>query len=162
MTMNHVKATFTAIGALLSSLLGILYIPVLLMVTANVIDYATGLIASPYRKENIKSYKAFKGVAKKIGMWLLVVVGAIVDQLIAYAADTVGVKMPFSFLVACIVCIWIVCNEIISILENLIDIGVAIPPFLLPIVKLIQKQTEEAGKVGGEDGSNGNGQEDLH
>lgn len=35
--------------------------------------------------------------------------------------------IPFTFLVACIVAIWIICNEIISILENIKDMGVTIP-----------------------------------
>lgn len=34
-------------------------------------------------------------------------------------------------------------NEIISILENMIDIGVAMPPFLMPIVGYIKMQVEE-------------------
>ena len=51
-----IKAVFTAIFAFLSSLLGVLAIPVILMVACNIIDYATGLMASPYRKQDINSY----------------------------------------------------------------------------------------------------------
>ena len=76
-------------------------------------------------------------------MWLLVVVGAIIDQLLIYTTDKIGITMPFTFLVACIVAIWIICNELISILENLKDMGVKIPAFLTPIVKNIQSQVEE-------------------
>lgn len=75
-------------------------------------------------------------------MWLLVVVGAILDQLLLYASQTIGIKIPVAFLIACIVAIWIICNEIISILENMIDIGIQIPSFLLPLVKNIKSQTE--------------------
>ena len=63
-------------------------------------------------------------------MWLLVVVGAVIDQLLLYASQTAGITLPFTFLVACIVAIWIICNEIISILENIKDMGGAIPAFL--------------------------------
>ena len=68
------------------------------------------------------------------------------DSLIKYAADTVGIVPPVHFLIACIVAIWIVCNELISILENMVDIGVKIPPFLLPLVNLIKEQAEKAGE----------------
>ena len=34
-------------------------------------------------------------------------------------------------------------NEIISILENINDIGVALPPFLQPIVKNLKSQVEQ-------------------
>ncbi len=145
--MNNtlIKAVVTAVTGFLSSVLGILYVPVLLMVTCNVIDYITGLMAAPNREDGgISSYRSMKGIRKKVTMWLLVVVGAIIDQLLVYASATLGFAMPFSFLVACLVAIWIICNEIISILENIIDIGVSIPGFLLPLVKNIKKQVEGA------------------
>ncbi len=143
MKTNSVKVLFTAIGSFLSSILGILYVPVLLMVVCNLIDYITGLVAAKYRTDGgISSYKSMKGITKKVMMWLLVVVGAIIDQVLAYASATLGFAMPFTFLVVCIVAIWIICNEIISILENMLDIGVEIPGFLLPLVKNIKRQAE--------------------
>ncbi len=145
MRVETMKKIWVAIGSVLSSLLGVLYIPVMLMVCCNVIDYITGLMAVKYRKDNtISSYKSIKGIAKKVSMWLLVIVGAVVDELIRYAGGTVGISIPFTFLIACVVAVWIVCNELISILENIKDIGVNIPGFLLPIIKNIKSQTEEA------------------
>lgn len=141
--VTYIKAFFTAVFAVISSLLGVLTVPVVLMVLCNVIDYATGLMAAPFRKDDINSYKSIRGIAKKVSMWLLVVVGAIIDQLILYAADTVGFKAPFTFLVACVVSVWIVCNELISILENIKDMGVKIPAFLQPLVEKIKSQVEE-------------------
>jgi len=148
--MNRFKAVFTTIFSAITSWLGILAIPVLIMVACNVIDYITGLVASRYRDEPINSYKSFRGIAKKICMWLLVIVGALVDQLILYAGNTVGINLPFTFLIACVVAIWIICNELISILENIKDIGVKLPPFLQPLVKNIQKQVEDKAKLDGE------------
>lgn len=47
-----------------------------------------------------------------------------------------------------VVAVWLIVNEIISILENMIDIGVEMPPFLLPLVKNIKNQVEEkAGRT---------------
>ena len=116
MKENYIKAFFTAVFALISSVLGVLAVPVLLMVACNVLDYATGLMASTYRSQDINSYKSIRGIMKKVCMWLLVVVGAVIDQLLLYASQTAGITLPFTFLVACIVAIWIICNEIISIL----------------------------------------------
>lgn len=148
MRTNPLKYFFTAVGSFLSSILGVLYIPVLLVVLCNVIDYITGLFAAPRREDGgISSYRSMRGIVKKVMMWILVVVGAVIDQLLKYASATLGISLPFTFLVACIVAVWIVCNEIISILENMIDIGVELPGFLLPLVKNIKSQTETlAGK----------------
>lgn len=145
--VNIVKAFFTAAFAFLSSLLGILAVPVVLMIMCNLIDYVTGLMASRYREEDINSYKSIKGIFKKIGMWLLVVVGAIMDQLLLYASDTLGIALPFTFLVACIVAIWIICNELISILENIQDMGVSMPAFLEPIARHIKTQVEKKADI---------------
>lgn len=142
--MKHLKELIITANSIIASLLGVLYIPVLLLVSCNIIDYATGLMAAKYRDDGtISSYKSFRGIAKKVSMWLLVVVGTIIDQLILYASDTTGITMPFTFLISCIVAIWLTCNELISILENIIDIGVQVPAFLLPLVKNIKSQAEE-------------------
>ena len=146
--MDRIKIAITIITSVFSSFLGVLYIPVLLMVSCNVIDYITGLAAAKYRKDGgISSYKSIRGIVKKVTMWLLVAVGVIIDSLISYSANTIGLNIPFKFLVACVVAIWIVCNELISILENMIDIGVNIPPFLIPIVKRIKSNTEDKIKI---------------
>ncbi len=137
------KGVLIGIGSFLSSWLGILYIPVMLLVGCNVLDYITGLIAATYRSEDgITSYKSIRGIFKKISMWLLVVVGAVVDALISYTTNTFGWTLKISFLIAAIVAVWLVLNELISIIENLKDIGVPIPKFLLPLVKNIKKKAE--------------------
>lgn len=123
--------------------LEILAIPVFLMVGCNLIDYITGLIASKYRDEQVSSYKGIRGIVKKVCMWLLVVVGAMVDVLIKYTTQTMGFSIQIPFIIATLVAVWIVVNEIISILENLVDIGIDLPPFLMPIVKRIKKEVEE-------------------
>ena len=147
------KAITTAAMGVLHSIFGILAIPILLMVGSNVIDYITGLIASKYRQQPIESYKGFKGIAKKVCMWLLVAVGAIIDQLILFTSDTFGFDFKIKFLVAGIVAIWIICNEIISILENMIDIGVKIPTFLVPLAQRIIGQMDKVSGVDAEQGS---------
>ena len=76
-------------------------------------------------------------------MWLLVLVGALIDILINYAAEYVSPGFIEPFIVAIVVALWLSFNEMISILENIRDIGVKLPPFLLKLVKLLKKKTEE-------------------
>ncbi len=151
MKKTIIQTIITAVMGFLTSIFGALAIPVLLMVACNIIDYGTGLAAAKYRSQHINSYKGLRGIIKKVSMWLLVAVGAVIDQLLLYASTTVGFKIPFSFLVAGVVAIWIICNEIISILENIKDIGVPIPSFLLPLTKNIKSHVS---KMAGEDGDN--------
>lgn len=144
--MDKFKATVTTIMSGLMGWLGILAIPVLLLVGCNIMDYVTRLMAEACRGE-VSSEKSIKGIIKKICQWLLVVVGWTVDVIIQYAVNVAGVTLNVPFIVATVVAVWLVVNELISILENIIDIGAKIPPFLLPVVKYIKKQTESAAQI---------------
>lgn len=69
------------------------------------------------------------------------------DVLIQYAIDTAGINLVIPFVVATVVACWLVVNEMISILENMVDIGVKMPPFLMPIVKYIKTQIEDTATI---------------
>lgn len=136
------KGMIASFMGMLTSIFGILAIPMMLLVVCNLFDYATGILASKYRLQKIESYKGIKGIAKKIGMWLLVIVGAIMDALLEYSVAQLGIVVPFTFMIAAIVAIWIICNELISILENLKDMEVPLPDFLMKLTENIKSQIE--------------------
>jgi toxin secretion/phage lysis holin len=131
----------------LNSFFGILALPIVLLATCNIVDYITGLMASKFRGQQISSYKGIRGIAKKVAMWLLVAVGAIMDALIEYSVEQLGFSCPFSFMIAAVVAVWIVCNELISILENLKDMEAPIPEFLMKLTKNMKSQIETKADV---------------
>lgn len=145
--MDKIKAFFITAFSVIFSWLGVLAVPVFLLVGCNIIDYVTGLLAAKYRDEAVSSYKGIRGIIKKVCMWLLIGVGWMMDTLIKYTVTTVGLAIELPFIVATVVAVWLICNELISILENMIDIGVNIPPFLMPLVKRIKNQVEEKTEV---------------
>lgn len=136
------QATVVLIFTTLTAWLGHLAIPMYVLVACNVVDYLTGLMAAPHRGEHPNSYKGFNGIAKKICMWILVGVGAMIDVLITYAAEQVSPGFMEPFIVAIVVAIWLAFNEMISILENIRDIGVVLPPFMLKLITKLKKTTE--------------------
>lgn len=138
-----IRAAVVAFFTALSAFLGHLAIPIYVLLACNVVDYLTGLMAAPKRGEHPNSYKGLNGIAKKVCMLLLVGVGALIDILINYAAEYVSPGFMEPFIVAIVVALWLSFNEMISILENIRDIGVKLPPFLLKLVKLLKKKTEE-------------------
>lgn len=143
--MKRVKEISVTVGALLASWLGILYVPMLILIACNIIDYITGLCAAKYRSEAISSYKSFRGIAKKICMWLLVAIGAMLDWLLSYAVGTAGISIGLNFVVASVAAVWLIANEIISILENIRDIGTPLPPFLMKIAENVKESAENKG-----------------
>ena len=144
--MKKIKVFITALTSAFFSFFGLLAIPILLLVSSNLVDYVTGLMATTSREEKISSYKSIKGIIKKVSMYMLIVVGFIIDTLIKYTIVNLGMQIQFPTLVSCIIAIWLVCNELISILENNIDIGVEVPSFLKPLVEKIKNEVESSGE----------------
>lgn len=145
--VNIIKGIFASIMGVLNSIFGVLALPIVLLVGCNIIDYVTGILASKFRGQEISSYKGIRGITKKIGMWLLVIVGAIIDELVKYSVAQLGFVCPFTFMIAAVVAIWIICNELISILENLKDMEVPLPDFLMKLAENIKSQIETKTKL---------------
>ena len=80
-------------------------------------------------------------------MWLLVMVGYVLDYCIVAVGSTVNVDIATGCLVSVAVVFWLLANEIISILENISDIGTPLPPFLLKLVELVRDKTEDSVDV---------------
>ena len=142
--LKTAKAVCVAAFGLLSSWLGVLAIPVYALVACNIMDYITGLAAAHRRNQKVSSYVGVLGIAKKVCMWLLIAVGAVVDWLLLYCGASLGFEIHLPMLAASLVAVWLIINEIISILENVGDIGVPLPGFLTKIVQGLKSKIEGA------------------
>ena len=60
---------------------------------------------------------------------------------------TMNIEVGFDCLVAAAVVFWLLANELISILENIADIGVPMPAFLLKAVELVKEKAEYAAEA---------------
>ena len=130
-----VQAGISAAAAGIAAYFGVLALPLFVLLVMMILDYATGMTAAWMRGE-LSSKVGAKGIMKKVGYMALIVVAAGVDYLIwvgvAAVQVDVGYKMWFGLLVA----VWLIINEMISILENLSRMDVPLPDFL---VKAIEK-----------------------
>ncbi|MFI3115569.1 MAG: phage holin family protein [Clostridia bacterium] len=142
----EVKAVFVAFFTFLNIKLGSYAMPIYMLLCMEILDYITGIWAAPYRDEKITSYKSFRGILKKVCILLLVGVGIIIDWLILYAGDSIGINLNdigIKYAFTSVIAIWLIANEIISFLENLIDIGVAVPSFLKTAIDKIKSSTDD-------------------
>ena len=155
-----IKSIIIGAFSALTAWLGVLAIPVYLLVACNIIDYLTGIMAALSRGEKISSEIGFRGITKKVGQWLLVVIGYIVDVMIEYAGHAISEEFTIPIIVSVCVASWLVFNEVISILENLNEMGVPIPKFLVNIVNFFSKKVEDIGEAAvpeeGSDNEKGN------
>ena len=69
-----------------------------------------------------------------------------VDWLIYSGLSQVGVTTSYTVFFGVLVTIWLIINELISILENLKNIGVPLPKFLVTVVNRLKVSTENKFK----------------
>lgn len=139
--------SITLILASLTNWLGILAVPIYTLFLFNVLDYITGIAAAKNRHKKISSYYGMMGIVKKIFMYILVIVAVGLELIIHYAIQSIGLEFDYPYIGGACVAIWLVLNEAISILENLDDMKVKMPPFLMPFVKRIRGELEDKATI---------------
>ena len=139
--------SITLILASLTNWLGILAVPIYTLFLFNVLDYITGIAAAKNRHKKVSSYYGMMGIAKKIFMYFLIIVAVGLELIIHYAIQSIGLEFDYPYIGGACVAIWLVLNEAISILENLDDMKVQMPPFLMPFVKRIRGELEDKATI---------------
>ncbi len=103
-----------------------------------VLDLVVGMLrAGSERKWN--STTCLKGVVKKVGYLILVMVGVLFDQV-------TGMQAP---LARSVVLLFLFAVESLSILEHLALLGVPIPAWLLERLHKVQADADAGGALGG-------------
>ena len=142
MKMHTVKAAVSAAAAALAVYFGKLAVPLAVLLAVMVTDYATGMVRA-YLGRELSSKKGLAGILKKLCYFIVVGVGAGADWLLSVAAETFSFSLSFPFSVALTVAVWLIINELISILENLAGIGVPLPAFLGRLIGRLKVSVEQ-------------------
>jgi toxin secretion/phage lysis holin len=138
---NVFKAVFAVIVGGTAAYFREIAIPLVFLILVMVIDYVTGMIKA-WINADLSSKTGIKGIVKKVCYLLVVCVAAVVDWLLASVLQKVGITVEINYLFGVIVSIWLIINELISILENLATIGVPMPAFLTAIVRKLKVAVE--------------------
>ena len=139
------KLTVIAALGVIAAYFNVLLIPIVVLVFVMVTDYISGMISAKKSGE-LSSRLGIMGIAKKVGYLALVAVGMVVDYLISSALVHVGIKIQINYCFALIITIWLIVNELISILENLGELDVPIPDFLRRAIHKIKDGVESKTK----------------
>ena len=138
---NVFKAVFAVIVGGTAAYFREIAIPLVFLILVMVIDYVTGMVKA-WINADLSSKTGIKGIVKKVCYLLVVCVAAVVDWLLASGLQKVGITVEINYLFGVIVSIWLIINELISILENLATIGVPMPAFLAAIVRKLKVAVE--------------------
>lgn len=142
MENKGLQAALSAAFAALTVYLNALIVPVLVLLVFMILDYATGMVKA-WQARELSSKVGVDGIIKKVGYMVLVVVAMGVDYLIFSGLAAAGIVVPCNLWFGMLVSIWLIINEMISILENLGKIGVPVPKFLITIIEKLKISTEK-------------------
>lgn len=129
---SFTQAVITTLGGILGWFLGGLDGLLYTLIVFVVLDYVTGLL-NAINEKKLSSETGFKGIAKKIIIFMLVGIAHILD---AHILGQIGVLRSA-------VIFFYLSNEGISILENASKIGLPIPQKLQDILEQLNKREEK-------------------
>ena len=97
----------------------------IVLLVVMVVDYVTGVIDGYYNKK-LSSKTGFKGILKKCSILLVVACAMIIDKY-------------YNFNVSCFLLITFICNDLLSIAENLYNVGIDVKEVVNMIIKKFKK-----------------------
>lgn len=132
---NTIQVVFTAVGGWLGYFLGgcdgLLYT----LLAFVILDYLTGIMCAIVDKK-LSSEIGFKGIFKKVLIFVLVGVGHLMDLQILGAAGVLRTAVIFFYL----------SNEGVSLVENAAHLGLPIPTKLKAVLEQLHDRSEKGGE----------------
>ncbi len=127
--LNYVKVVFGFIGAFLGLLFGQLDGFLFALIMFVILDYITGLMCA-FINKNLSSEIGAKGIFKKIVIFVVVMLGHIIDSKVIGDVSVLRTTVIFFYLA----------NEGISLLENVTIIGLPVPEKLKQVLMQIKEK----------------------
>ena len=145
-----IQAVTAAIIAWLSARLGILLPVLCVLLTAMVLDYITGMLAS--KREALEhpddpaygwsSRRGAEGIIKKVGYLCIIAAAMIVDYIILSVAAQAGIEVALKAFFGLLVAVWYILNELLSIIENAGRMGAPVPDWLAKYVAVLKNKID--------------------
>ena len=127
-----IQIAFTALGGWLGYFLGGLDGLLIALVVFSVLDYITGVMCA-IEDKCLSSAVGFRGVMRKVIIFMLVGVGHILDVHIVGSGSALRTAVIFFYL----------SNEGVSLLENATHLGLPIPEKLKSILQQLHSRSEK-------------------
>ncbi len=131
-----IKSIFAAFGAAAAYLWGPWDALILVLIAFVVTDYVTGVMKAAARG-TLDSSIGFKGLFKKVMIFVLVAVGSLLDKVIPAAQNAIRAA----------VCMFYIANEGLSILENAGSLGLPLPAVLKKWLAKLKESGEDTAVI---------------
>lgn len=111
----------------------------------NVIDYIYGLLKAK-KTGTINSSKGAFGIFKKMSYWVIIGIAFAISFIFEDFGAKIGVDLSFLRLLGWFTLSVYIINELTSIVENLIVLGVSVPDVFLRALSVARTTVDDAGK----------------
>lgn len=136
------NAIVGTVVAVLSFILGEHWMLFVAFMLLNVADWITGWMKSRMtKKEN--SVKGWKGVLKKLGYWIMIMVAFGASAIFIEIGETIGVDLRVTTLLGWFVLASLIINELRSIIENFVEAGFNVPSILINGLEVADKMVNK-------------------
>lgn len=125
-----ISSALACIGTTFIYLIGGMDIAITCLLIAIALDYISGIIKA-YECKVLSSKIGFRGILKKVGVLLVVMLAVLIDRV---TGNTGAIRT--------LVVYYFVANEGLSIIENLAEAGVPIPKSLKKALKSLKKENQ--------------------
>lgn len=105
----------------------------------NVVDYITGYCKAKLYNKNVSSAIGAKGICKKVWYWLVIGLAFFISDCFVTMGEIIGIQLNFVLWFGWFTLATYLINEIRSILENLVEMNVKVPKFLIAGLDITQK-----------------------
>ena len=152
--LNKVNLIGGAIMAALAAAMGQYWFLFAGLLGFNIIDWLTGWAKSSMKGESCSKVGAI-GAVKKICYWVVIGTAFFIGYSFESMGQTIGVNLVFMDFVGWFTLANYLVNEIRSVLENLVEMGVPVPDFLVKGLKVTADRLEVVNHIGEDDEEDG-------
>lgn len=151
--VNKTNFIYGAIATFFTSIFGEYWFLFVGFLVLNVIDYLTGWIKAKYFLKNESSEIGAEGILKKVMYWCVIAIAFFMSYAFVELGGVLKIDLGFVVLFGYFTLATYLINEIRSILENFVQMGVNVPGFLKTGLEVASKKVDNLTKL-----DNGEGQ----
>ena len=108
----------------------------------NILDWLTGTMKARFTGKE-SSVEGLKGIIKKTGYWILVLVAFLVGENLMTIGNNLGIDLGVADYIGWLTLAMLVVNEARSIIENLVEMDVYVPSVLTRGLEVAQHTLED-------------------
>ena len=111
----------------------------------NVIDWLSGW-SKARRVHKESSSVGLKGIVKKVWYWVIIAIAFILPAALMEAGNVIGVDLSITRFLGWLTLAMLLVNEVRSIIENLVCLGIPVPEVLIKGLAITDKILQDSQK----------------